>query len=84
MAADAGSSAPGVRTGSTRGIAELRQGIRPDTILMIGQFDRWATPIAKDMALPSLNSVSALSLCLMDNSGSSADLVRVRVYKESD
>ena len=69
-------------TGSTRGVAELRQGIRPDTVLMIGQFDHWATPIAKDMNLPSLNSVSAMSLSLMDNTGSSADLVRVKVYKD--
>jgi phenylacetyl-CoA:acceptor oxidoreductase len=68
-------------TGSTRGRAELREGIRPDTVLMIGQFDHWATPIAKDLELPSLNSITDLALALTDNTGSSADLARVRVYR---
>jgi phenylacetyl-CoA:acceptor oxidoreductase len=35
--------------GTTRGPAVLRQGIRPDTLLMMGQFDHWATPYAKDL-----------------------------------
>ena len=68
-------------TGVTRGHAVLREGIRPDTILMIGQFDHWATPFAKDLNLPSLNSVTALSLSLTDATGSSADLARVRIRK---
>ena len=33
---------------TTRGRAVVREGIRPDTLLMIGQFDHWATPFAKD------------------------------------
>ncbi len=69
-------------TGATRGVAELREGIRPDTILMVGQFDHWVTPYAKDMNLPSLNAVSAMSVSLTDNTGSGADLVRVRVVPE--
>ena len=60
-------------TGVTRGRAELREGIRPDTVLLVGQFDHWATPVAKDLKLPSLNSVTDLSLSLTDNTGSSAD-----------
>ena len=68
-------------SGTTRGYAVVREGIRPDTILMIGQFDHWATPFAKDLELPSLNSVTALSLSLTDATGSSADLARVRVTK---
>lgn len=69
-------------TGRTAGTAELREGIRPDTILMVGQFDHWATPIAKDMKLPSLNSVTDISLSLTDNTGSSSDIARVRIYRE--
>ncbi len=69
-------------TGATRGVAELREGIRPDTILMVGQFDHWVTPYAKDMNLPSLNAVSAMSVSLTDNTGSGADLVRVRIVPE--
>ena len=68
-------------TGVTRGNAVLREGIRPDTILMIGQFDHWAAPYAKDLNLPSLNSVTSLSLTLTDSTGSSADLARVSVKK---
>ena len=69
-------------TGATRGRAVLREGIRPDTILMIGQFDHWATPFAKDLGLASLNSVTALSLSLTDSTGSGADLARVRVRRD--
>ncbi len=70
-------------TGLTRGQAVLREGIRPDTVLMIGQFDHWATPYAKDLHRPSLNSVTTLALSLTDATGSSADIMRVRVYKDA-
>jgi phenylacetyl-CoA:acceptor oxidoreductase len=69
-------------SGRTRGRAVLREGIRPDTVLMIGQFDHWATPFAKDLGLASLNSVTALSLSLTDSTGSGADLARVKVYRD--
>jgi phenylacetyl-CoA:acceptor oxidoreductase len=68
-------------TGVTKGHAVLRAGIRPDTLLMIGQFDHWKTPYAKDLNLPSLNSLTALSLSLTDSTGSSADLTRVKIYR---
>ena len=32
---------------SVRGRAVLRQGIRPDTLLLLGQFDHWATPFSQ-------------------------------------
>jgi phenylacetyl-CoA:acceptor oxidoreductase len=68
-------------SGLTRGRAELREGIRPDTILMIGQFDHWATPYAKDLGVASLNSVTALSISLTDATGSGADIMRVAVHR---
>jgi phenylacetyl-CoA:acceptor oxidoreductase len=68
-------------TGVTQGRAELREGIRPDTVVMVGQFDHWATPIAKDYKLPSLNSVTGLAISLTDNTGSSSDVARVRICK---
>ncbi len=71
-------------SGVTRGKAVLREGIRPDTVLMIGQFDHWKTPYAKDLHLPSLNSVTDLSLKLTDGTGSSSDLMRVRLLKAAD
>lgn len=64
-----------------RGRAVLRQGIRPDTLLLIGQFDHWATPLAKDFGVPSLNTLAQMSMDLTDATGSSADLVRVRLQR---
>ncbi len=67
--------------GMSHGRAHLREGIRPDTVLMIGQFDHWATPLAKDFGLASLNTVTPLSLSLTDSTGSGADLMRVAVHR---
>ncbi len=66
---------------STRGRVMLRQGIRPDTLLMIGQFDHWATPFAKDFAAPSMNALTPMLLDLTDATGSGADLVKVKVER---
>jgi phenylacetyl-CoA:acceptor oxidoreductase len=46
---------------------------------MIGQFDHWATPFAKDLDLPSMNALVPMLLDLTDSTGSGADLVRVRI-----
>ena len=70
--------------GSTRGPAVLREGIRPDTLLMVGQFSHWATPYAKDMHAPSMNPLLAMSMALTDATGSSADLVRVGVRRVAE
>ena len=67
--------------GETRGYAVVRQGIRPDTVLMIGQFDHWATPFAKDLKLPSLNSVQSLAVELTDSTGSTSDIARVSIRR---
>jgi len=66
---------------ATHGQVVLRQGIRPDTLLLVGQFDHWITPLAKDFGMPSLNALAEMSLELTDATGSGADLVRVRVRK---
>jgi phenylacetyl-CoA:acceptor oxidoreductase len=63
----------------TKGRVMLCEGIRPDTLLMIGQFDQWATPFAKDFTAPSMNALMPMLLDLTDATGSSADLVRVKV-----
>ncbi|MHB1122157.1 MAG: molybdopterin-dependent oxidoreductase [Ramlibacter sp.] len=64
-----------------QGRAVLRQGIRPDTLLLIGQFEHWATPFAKDFGMPSLNTLASMSLETTDATGSGADLVRVKIGK---
>jgi phenylacetyl-CoA:acceptor oxidoreductase len=66
---------------ATRGPAMLREGIRPDTVLILGQFEHWATPYAKDLQAPSMNSVTPMALELTDATGSAADLVRVAVRR---
>jgi len=67
--------------GSVRGRAVLRQGIRPDTILMLAQFGHWKTPYAKDFGTPSLNALVPMSVDLMDGGGSSNDAVKVAVAR---
>ena len=67
--------------GTTQGPAVVIQGIRPDTLVIIGQFDHWATPYAKDKPSPSLNTIAPMSLELTDATGSGADVVRVAVRK---
>jgi phenylacetyl-CoA:acceptor oxidoreductase len=65
----------------TQGRVVLSEGIRPDTLLMIGQFDHWATPYAKDFRAPSMNALVPMLLELTDATGSSADLVKVKVTR---
>ncbi len=67
--------------GSTRGAAIVAQGIRPDTLLIVGQFQHWATPYAKDMNAPSLNAIAPMSIELTDATGSGADIVRVQLRR---
>jgi len=66
---------------ATRGHAVLRQGIRPDTLLMMGQFDHWVTPYAKDFEMPSINTIAPMLLELTDATGSGADVVPVAIKK---
>jgi phenylacetyl-CoA:acceptor oxidoreductase len=66
---------------SVRARAVLRQGIRPDTLLLLGQFGHWATPVAKDFGMPSMNKLAQMSVALTDATGSGADIVRVSVRK---
>ncbi|MBL8380333.1 MAG: molybdopterin-dependent oxidoreductase [Burkholderiales bacterium] len=69
--------------GATEGRATLKQGIRPDTIVVTGQFDQWATPFASEVRRASLNTVTPMSLTLTDGTGSVNDFAGVRVRKAS-
>ena len=55
--------------------------MRPDTIVIIGQFDHWATPYIKDKERASLNTIAPMSLELTDATGSGADIVRVAIRR---
>jgi phenylacetyl-CoA:acceptor oxidoreductase len=61
------------------GRAVLRQGIRPDTLLLLGQFAHWATPYAKDFGEPSMKALATMSMDLTEATGSGADIVRVSI-----
>jgi phenylacetyl-CoA:acceptor oxidoreductase len=63
----------------TRGRVALSPGVRPDTLVVPGQFGHWATPFAKDLGFPSLNKLAPMSLDLTDATGSGADMVRVSI-----
>ena len=52
-----------------------------DTLVIPGQFDHWATPLAKDFGMPSLNALASMSMDLTDATGSSADIVRVKISR---
>ena len=67
--------------GSTQGKAIVIQGIRPDTLVIVGQFGHWATPYAKDLKAPTLNAIAPMSIELTDATGSGADVVRVGIRR---
>ena len=69
---------------ATRGEAVIRAGIRPDTLLILGQFEHWATPFAKDLKQPSMNKLVPMLYDLTDSTGSSADLVRAQLKRVPD
>jgi phenylacetyl-CoA:acceptor oxidoreductase len=68
-------------TGTTRGTAILREGVRPDVAVVLQQFGHWATPFARDLGMPNLNQVASMDLALTDATGSGADLVPVAVRR---
>jgi phenylacetyl-CoA:acceptor oxidoreductase len=47
--------------GKVRGKVVLREGIRPDTLLIAGQFGQWSMPIAKDEGRVTLTSLLPIS-----------------------
>ncbi len=66
--------------GSTRARAVLRDGIRPDVLLMSGQFGHWKTPYAKEFGVPTMNELVPMIPGLMiSGTGSGADLVKVTI-----
>jgi phenylacetyl-CoA:acceptor oxidoreductase len=69
---------------ATRGLVVTRQGIRPDTLLLVGQFDHWATPLAREFGMPSMNALVPMLLDLTDSTGSGADLTRVTITRLED
>jgi len=66
---------------STRGIARLRQGVRPDVLIMIAQFGQWKMPYAKDLKRAGLNKLVPMNQDYLDGSGSSIDGTKVFITR---
>ncbi|MGR8950423.1 MAG: molybdopterin-dependent oxidoreductase [Gammaproteobacteria bacterium] len=67
--------------GTAHGQARLRQGIRKDVIVMVGQFGHWKMPYAKDIKAPGLNDLVPMHPDFLDGHGSSIDATKVSVRK---
>ncbi|MFC2019219.1 molybdopterin-dependent oxidoreductase [Chloroflexota bacterium] len=69
--------------GRVKGRAKLREGLRPDTIVLHGQFGHWATPVAREAGkrLPNITALSRMDLNLMAEDGGVRDTVKAKVYK---
>jgi phenylacetyl-CoA:acceptor oxidoreductase len=65
--------------GKTRARARLREGIRPDVLIITGQFGHWKTPHAKDRNRASLNDLVPMHLDMIDSMGSINDMVKADV-----
>ena len=63
------------------GRAILREGVRPDVIVMLGQFGHWKTPYARDSKVPSLNSLVPMHIDFLDGGGSTIDATKVSVRR---
>jgi len=66
---------------STRGMACLRQGVRPDVVILLAQFGHWKTPYAKDLKRTSLNRLVAMDQDYIDGGGSSIDGTKVYIKR---
>ncbi|KXB01979.1 hypothetical protein AKJ44_01735 [candidate division MSBL1 archaeon SCGC-AAA261F17] len=58
-----------------------REGIRPDVVVVLGQFGRWKGLFAKDLNIPNVTDHTKIDLDVLDAGGSGADLVKVKIYK---
>ena len=66
---------------SVTGRAILREGVRPDVVVMLGQFGHWKTPFASDFKVPSLNSLVPMHMDFLDGGGSTIDATKVSVRR---
>lgn len=71
--------------GEVEGDAIVREGIRPDVVLIVGQFGRTVTPHAENLRIPNINEITTLdSLDLIDGTGSIAQLAKGSLKKPDD
>jgi hypothetical protein len=61
--------------------AELIQGIRPDTIRVLGQHGHYKKPVSKELNRPDINVLAPLNIKITCEDGGTSDHVKVKVYK---
>lgn len=64
-----------------KGRVMLRQGIRPDVVLVTQMYGHWKTPVARDLGIPNPNEIQPDLLETLCIGGSIADKIKVKVYK---
>lgn len=67
--------------GSTEGIAILKEGVRPDTAVTVGQFGQWKKVFARDFEIPNVKDHTKLDLDVLDAAGAGADIAKVKIYR---
>ena len=66
----------------TKGKAFLFEGIRPDTVAILGQFGHWSTPMSKEEPWTNFNFVCPLNYEVTSGYGGGlTNMVKVKVYK---
>jgi len=65
--------------GTTRGRARPREGIRPDVLIITGQFGQWKMPYAKDRGRASVNDIVPMHLDFIDGMGATNDMVKADI-----
>jgi phenylacetyl-CoA:acceptor oxidoreductase len=71
--------------GEVEGDVIVREGVRPDVVLFVGQFGQSVTPHAKNLRIPNINEVTTLdSLELVDGTGSIAQMAKVSLETPDD
>ncbi len=70
--------------GKIRGRVKLIEGIRPDTLAIVGQFGQWAMPVARETGRPSLSPLLPISYEWTDTMTGcmQGQVIKARVYKE--
>jgi len=61
---------------------KLSQGLRPDTVVIAGQFGRWSTPVAKDKSWVSATALTPIKHSWTDPvCGTMQAVIKAKVYK---
>jgi phenylacetyl-CoA:acceptor oxidoreductase len=67
--------------GTIVGRAILRQGVRPDVVIIAGQFGQWKTPYAKDFPMPTMSNIVPMHMDFIDGNGGSTDCTKVEIRR---